>query len=342
LGLESISEGLLDPISEITPIPTVAKDVAFEQRDPQIKVFLSNNCLRSFPIPLLNIEHLTVLSLRANQLVTLPPAISKLINLQELNIAQNHLRFLPGELLSLLHPGSKLATLTLYPNRFWAPQHTLRDSAGGGEEYESLTFGSRDETTMDSTGSGLIAYPISRTPVQFTDSAGNTFSRFALPDPESELPEDSTLERESFTSLATPKQLAPELRSHAATSKVINPKGAKSLFELALRACAASAQAKSIPSWLREDGWPEHFATTTQEAVDMHNQGGVRCSVCGRQTLLPLARWVEFRNIFPATFPRTDNDLLMTGTWVPFLRVGCSWRCVPVKVEPEAVRRKWL
>jgi hypothetical protein len=343
LGLESIADGLLDPISEISPIPTVAKDVAFEQRDPHIKVFLFNNRLWSFPVPLLNLEHLTVLSLRANRLVTLPPAISKLRNLEALNIAQNHLRFLPGELLSLLQPGSKLRTLNFHPNRFWEPEDPLPDNRGP-KEYEKFTFGSRDEPTIESNWTGLTTYLFSRTPVHFTDSAGKTYSRFVLPNPESKLPEVSTLELEPFTSLTTPKQLAPELRSHAATSKVINPKGAKSLFELALHACAKSAQAESIPSWLREDeGWPAHFAPTVQRAVEIHRQGGVRCSVCGRETLLPLARWVEFRHIRRMEVAAGGEDgrrveVLLGGSEgvdmpVPFLRVGCSWRCVPVKVE---------
>ncbi|KAK4125280.1 hypothetical protein N657DRAFT_644135 [Parathielavia appendiculata] len=348
LNLESISDALLNTISEITPIPSVAKDVAFEQRDPQIKVFLSNNRLRTFPIALLNIEHLTVLTLRGNRLVKLPPAISKLRNLQTLNIAQNYLRFLPGELLDLLEPGSKLITFNCEPNRFWHPA-TASGNEQGAEKYETLTFAPCTETmTIGSTWKGLTTKLQSRTPVHFIDSAGKTYSHFTLPDPGSKLSNVHVLELEPFTSLTTPKELAPELRSHSATSKVVNPRGAKSLFEMALRACATSAEADTIPSWLREDeGWPRHFAPAVENATQLHRQGGVTCSVCGRETLMPLAQWIEFRYVRRTSVEQRAEGRLVRETIgleetsgempVPFLRVGCSWRCVPAKVELAAL-----
>jgi hypothetical protein len=244
LGLESISDGLLDPVADIAPIPNVAKDVEFEQRDPQIQVFLSNNRLRTFPAALLNVEHLTVLSLRANCLVKIPPAISKLRNLEALNIAQNYLGLLPGELLD--------RTLNFQPNHFWQPDTTSLNSYGA-EEYEKLTFGSQPKTKIESSWSGLTTKLHSRTPVHFLDSSQKSYSSFTLRPFDSKHLRTIPLELEPFTSLATPRELAPELRSHAATSKVVNPKGAKSLFELALRACAMSGQADRIPTWLRED-----------------------------------------------------------------------------------------
>ncbi|KAK4102940.1 hypothetical protein N658DRAFT_446569 [Parathielavia hyrcaniae] len=350
LGLETISDALLNPISEITPIPSVAKDVAFEQRDPQIKVFLSNSRLRTFPVDLLNIEHLTVLSLRGNRLLKLPPAISKLRNLQTLNIAQNFLRFLPGELLDMIKPGRKLTKLNYAPNRFWRPA-TASWNERGAEEYETLTFAPRSETmAIGSTWEGLTTKLQARTPVHFLDSAGKTYSHFTLPDPEPRPSNVHVLQLEPFTSLATPKELGPELRSHSATSKVVNPRGAKSLFELALGACAASAEADSIPSWLRqeeEEGWPGHFAPAIEKATELRRQGGAACSVCGRETLVPLAQWLEFRYLRLASVEQRVEGRLVRETvgeeeaWgekpVPFLRVGCSWRCVPARVELAAV-----
>lgn len=346
MGLEDISEGLLDPISDIAPIPTVAKDVAFEQRDPQIKVFLSNNRIRSFPVSLFNVEHLTVLSLRANRLSKIPPAIAKLENLETLNVAQNYLRFLPGELLDLLRHGSKLHTLNFAPNKFWQPEDAA-SCAQGADEYERLTYPALALTeTESSSWSGLTTRLHSRTPVHFTSSTQQTYSRFTLPPLDSKILQDTPLEWEPFTELATPRELASELNSRAATSKVVNPRGAKSLFELALRACATSAQADRIPAWLREeDGWPGYFAPAVQEAVDMHREGGARCAVCGRATLMPLARWVEFRQIGRTTVTvdeageRVEKFTGLGGVGeglpVPFLRVGCSWTCVPVRVEEK-------
>jgi len=348
LGLENVSEGLLDPISDIAPIPTVAKDVAFEQRDPQIKVFLSNNRLRSFPVSLFNVEHLTVLSLRANRLGRIPPAIAKLKNLETLNIAQNYLRFLPGELLDLLRHGSKLHSLNFAPNKFWQPEDAA-SNAQGADDYERLTYSSLPPPaeTETSSWSGLTTRIHSRTPVHFTSSTQQTYSRFTLPPLDSRTQQDKPLEWEPFTELATPRELGAELNSRAATSKVVNPRGARSLFELALRACAASAQADRIPAWLREgaeeEGWPAYFAPAVQEAVDIHREGGARCAVCGRATLMPLARWIEFRQIGRTTVAvdeageRVEKFTGLGGVGeglpVPFLRVGCSWTCVPVRVE---------
>ncbi|KAK4155332.1 hypothetical protein C8A00DRAFT_42051 [Chaetomidium leptoderma] len=297
LGLETISEGLLDPIADICPIPTVAKDVAFEQREPEVKVFLSNNRLRSFPVALLNVEHLTVLTLRANRLVRIPPAISKLKNLEALNIAQNYLRFLPGELLGFLQRGGKPRTLNIQPNRFWQPDTAWLNNAGA-EQYERLTFGAQPEAIIGSSWSGLTTKLHSRTPVHFLDSAQKAYSTFTLPPLDSRPSSDILLELEPFTSLATPRERASELRSHASTSKVVNPKGAKSLFELALRACATSAQAEHILPWLRQDeSLPPHFAPAVERAADIYLEGGAECAVCRRETLMPLAQWVEFRQL---------------------------------------------
>ncbi len=346
MGLESISEGLLDPIADIAPIPTVAKDVPFEQRDAQIQVFLSNNRLRSFPAALFNIEHLTVLSLRANRLVEIPPAISKLKNLETLNIGQNYLRFLPGELLSLLRQGSKLRSLNFAPNRFWHPDTAPDSNPLGADAYERLTFGHQPEIKIEASWCGLTTRLHSRTPVHFSTSAHPDFSRFTLPSLDSKDATATPLELEPFTALETPRALIPGDR-HALPpdSKLLHPRGAKSLFELALRACAASPQAERIPGWLREeDGWPAHVAPAVQRAVEIGRKGGEWCAVCGRQTVMPLARWVEFRYIGRTTVSVDAEGLVMSrfaalgdvgegGVLLPFLRVGCSWRCVPKKVE---------
>ncbi|KAL2019592.1 hypothetical protein VTK56DRAFT_9489 [Thermocarpiscus australiensis] len=353
LRLGSISEDALARISDISPIPNVTKDVAFEQRDPKIKVFLSNNYLRAFPVALLNVEHLTVLSLRGNCLVKIPPSIAELQNLETLSIAQNSLHYLPAELLKLLRKGSKLRDLHFQPNPFWVPRATSADN-WGAEEYESRTFGHRPDIKIDSCWTGLTTQLRARTPVQFIDGAHRVYSRFSLPPTNSFLfaCHTTTLEVEPFRELATPKELASEVRFHADTSKVINPKGAKSLFELALRACVTSSQADRIPAWLREDeGWPAHFAPAVERALDIHRSGGLRCSVCGRETLVPLAQWIEFRQIGRTTVsitPEGNEVQKFTGLGgesegpVPFLNVGCSWRCMPAKVEAPMVKEGGL
>jgi hypothetical protein len=165
-------------------------------------------------------------------------------------------------------------------------------------------------------------------------------SRFALPGLDG-----TALELEPFTELAAPLELASELRSHADTSRLANPRGARSLFELALKVCATSAEADRIHSWLsEEEGWPDHLAPAVRKAMDIHRAGGECCSVCGRDMVVPLARWVEFRHIGRTTVTVDEDGLELSrftalgdrsqgGFPLPFLRAGCSWRCVPKKVK---------
>ncbi|KAG8679736.1 hypothetical protein FRC08_016778, partial [Ceratobasidium sp. 394] len=62
------------------------------------------------------LKGLTLLSLRANKLRELPPAISNIKSLRSLNVANNELTYLPAELTSLT-----LQTLLVDPNPFLTP-----------------------------------------------------------------------------------------------------------------------------------------------------------------------------------------------------------------------------
>ncbi|KAL2263416.1 hypothetical protein VTK26DRAFT_6877 [Humicola hyalothermophila] len=344
LRLQHVSEGLLESVADIVPIPLVTKDVAFEQRDPKIKVFLSNNLLRAFPVDLLNVEHLTVLSLRANRIVKIPPGIAKLKNLETLNLAQNLIRYLPAEMLELFQKGTKLRNFHFQPNAFWVPRDDVLVDTYSRTEYEIRTFGPRPEVTLDPNWSGLTARLESRTPVHFLDSTLKAHSDFVLPTHDPAAQGHLALELEPFTELATPRQLACELRNNADTSKVVNPRGAKSLLELALAKCAASGEAGWIVSELRQgsDGhFPDYLAPAIERAAEIRRGKGQRCSVCGRDTVMPLAQWIEFRSI--GRMQLVEDAQRIQGSWarlgrdgdkpLPFLRVGCSWTCVPVKVE---------
>lgn len=326
LELGTVSDGILEQISAITPIPDVAMDVAFEQREPKIKVFLSCNRLARFPRALLDIEHLTVLSLRNNRLDKIPPGISKLTNLATLNISQNKLRFLPAELLQLLQRGSKLRELLIQPNPFWVAGSNPESNLGG-DKYERHTFGYRPDMMDRSDWTGLTTRLTGRTPVQFVDNAYRVHSRFAFPPFESSA--RATIELESFEELATPGGV--RLRSEE-----VNYGGVKSLFELALHASISSGQADQIAVFLREEEGLPHLAPAVETALEIERGGGVRCSVCGKDTIVPLASWVEFRDIYPEAIVagRTHVAIERRTVDVPFMRVGCSWKCIPVRVTP--------
>jgi hypothetical protein len=301
---------------------------------------------------------LTLLSLRANNIDKIPPAIGKLTKLQALNLSQNFIRVFPGELLNLLRPGSKLLNLGFQPNRFWqpdtanAPADAVATTTMRSDQYDTLTHPKRPLTIAktESSWSGVTTKLHSRSPVQFMDSTGQTLSRFALPD----IPgaRGALIELEPLTSLATPKEfVAEQRRSTARTSKVYNPKGARSLFEMAMRAGIKSSQVEEVRAWaLYADDVPAHFSPVVEQAVKIHREGGVRCAVCGRDTLIPMAQWVEFRRIGRTTITFREDGMEVESFAelggageelpVPFLMVGCSWSCIPAKLlEKEVVTR---
>jgi hypothetical protein len=141
LGVNTVSNRSISRLAELVLIPSVDKDVPFEQTNPELGLYLSNNRLARAPSALFNLEHLTYLSLRNNQILELPPSIGKLRNLRELNISLNRLRYLPGELLSLLKFPSALSSLHIHPNPFHRPEGCLplppRPMPEGGVYSES-------------------------------------------------------------------------------------------------------------------------------------------------------------------------------------------------------------
>jgi len=86
--------------------------------EPQLRVYLANNLLQTFPTPLLELRNLRVLSLRHNRLKSIPPSIRELVNLETLNLAGNQLEFLPFEILELIR-FHKLRELRCNPNNSW-------------------------------------------------------------------------------------------------------------------------------------------------------------------------------------------------------------------------------
>ncbi|TDL23739.1 hypothetical protein BD410DRAFT_897349 [Rickenella mellea] len=82
-------------------------------RTGDIQLYLGNNSIRFLPHELFHLGSLTVLSLRSNLLDEVPPQISQLKNLRELNVSNNRLKYLPGELQDM-----SLLSLAVDPNPF--------------------------------------------------------------------------------------------------------------------------------------------------------------------------------------------------------------------------------
>ncbi|KAG7147269.1 hypothetical protein HYQ46_003902 [Verticillium longisporum] len=131
MGLESLSNATIAPLAELVPIPLVAEDVPFEQKDPSLKLFLFGNPLFLVPGAVFDLQHLTVLSLRGCGLRELPAAVAKLSQLETLNLAQNSLRHLPAELLDLLAAPGKLKNMQLQGNDFYRPRGLPQDIPDG-------------------------------------------------------------------------------------------------------------------------------------------------------------------------------------------------------------------
>lgn len=190
-------------------------------------------------------------------------------------------------------------------------------------------------------------HALARSPVQYSDSRGSIVSKFQLPklrlsSPDSsdaELPSDLVVQTEDLRSSPA---LPRSSRNLHATSP--NQSRVPSLFELALQACSKSGQLRELPSYLPPDA-PPHFAELLNHIAarseEHDNSGDLPCSVCGRRVMMPVAQWIEWWEI-----GYKDKDRIGTGfevrpvgsgqneRAVPFLRRGCSWKCIPSPMEP--------
>jgi Leucine rich repeat len=316
---------------------------------------MANNFLTQFPISVIKIEHLTVLSLRGNRLEEISPSIGAMKNLQTLNIAQNSLRYLPGELLDLMRKGTALRELQIHPNPFVQAEDNSF-YRWGLHEYEEQTYGPEPKKSpTQGYWVGLTAKMRARTPVQFSDSSRVVYSDFALLDTTFGSG-PGKLRKEDLWELAMPKA-ADSRRRPPGTDRLLGSKGPPSLFELALRAAVQAPEADQLASMLTDDDLiPDHLPSVMERAVHIHKQGGQKCCICGRETLNPMTEWIEFREIEIYTISSLmevgDIRTEVTSSkpiakksdelWVPFMRRGCSWVCVPQKVQaPPSLEQRW-
>lgn len=104
-----------------------------------------------------------------------------------------------------------------------------------------------------------------------------------------------------------------------------------SLFELSTSAASKVAALSELHNLL-----PPETPKPVLAALDLANavkeeEGDRMCSVCERSYVIPRTEWIEFWHRIPVN---PMNPELLTGIgmdelFLPFLRRGCSWRCVP-------------
>ena len=327
----------------------MAKGVAFEQRNPSVKLYLGGNALRQFPQAIVNIEHLTVLSLRGNALTELPPALASLKHLQSLNVAQNLLRYLPGELLGLMERGSRLREVLVHPNPFFQARKGLYYCMGDGE-YEK-SFRPSPKPDLEESWEGITTRVAARTPVQFSDSTRIIHSTFQLP--QLSMAAEIEVELENFWVVSTPETATA---SETRCGRESAPAGAPSLLELVLRSAARFPDARSVVDAMDEAVEeqflrPGHKALLVR-ALELHQMGGQPCCVCGREGVLsPVTEWIEFRRLLSTkvhvTKDRSNAEevskpLSHNEMWVPFMRRGCSWKCIPIATAaPSHEKETW-
>ncbi|XXH02331.1 hypothetical protein Hte_008704 [Hypoxylon texense] len=370
-NLESISN---KTISQISIFDTLLNpDFPNTPKDTFTKLYLSNNPLLRAPGAVFNLEYLSVLSLRNTRITELPPSIGNLRNLETLNLSLSRLRYLPGELLDLMKCPGRLHTVTIHPNPFYRPDHiepdlvhddvwddSFRDDVAFYKEWVSTDgtvfqqwLNKNDAHRLDQSEyvpdqkdgcPSWDVHALARSPVQYSDSRGAVVSKFQLPrlnssDPDAGAPSDLIVETED---LCSSPPLPRSTRNLHATA--LNQSRVLSLFELALQACSRSGQLRELPSYLPPNA-PSYFKelldSFAARSEGHDNSGDLPCSICGRKVMVPVTHWIEWWEIGYKDKDRTGANLEVRPVGsgdneraVPFLRRGCSWKCLPSPMQP--------
>ncbi|PHH92385.1 hypothetical protein CDD83_7667 [Cordyceps sp. RAO-2017] len=319
LGLEELSDETIAPLATFSCIPVVTRDVAFEQREPELKIYLATNRLRQMPAALFDLTHLTILSLRGNKLAELPPAIAKLRSLKELNVSQNRLTSLPAELLDLLGPQGSLHTLAVRPNPLYEPE----------QPFEPETVGTGDFWEVDDAARNLhfATRLLGQSPLQLCDSRGEVVSEFRLP---------SGVAPQKVA-VVEPPDAAPEEPDSTSRPCAARPSCVPSLVEASLRSCYSSSLLSELPRYMPDD--LPHLQRLLERASRQKQMGGLNCSRCRRLLVVPTMTWVEWREVRKIEradeagqgemTARPSRSLSQDETAVPFLHRACSWKCGP-------------
>ncbi|KAG8624088.1 hypothetical protein KVT40_009064 [Elsinoe batatas] len=341
MSLKQLSDNAVKPLHQMIR----ARDMDQPDSDnfisltPDIQMYLSSNALTSLPNELWNLENVSVLSLRNNQISEIPGFISMLTRLKELNIAGNGLHWLPWELLDLirLRQGQVLRLVT-HPNPLWAPvddsciasqppvsfanpasvlaEHQPRGTAMLKSNTQSritlssmiarvaATWIARRRTAEDGFSNMAPVFGAATT-IRYFDLNGHMLRKYAdLPSPSSEASWPADL------------NASPDLE--------LSPSPTPSLFDIAGRSIR-DHYPEHIASWLADGqvtGPIQHMLKHLQQNRTARLPS---CSVCGRQYLFKRAEWVEYWhcNMSSSSVP---SHLL----FLPFMRRTCSWGCVRV------------
>ncbi|KAI9903548.1 hypothetical protein N3K66_000077 [Trichothecium roseum] len=307
IGLEHLSNETIDTLSQFAFEPLMAKDVFFEHREPQLKLYLGRNSLTRVPGATFDLAFLTDLSLRGNELTEIPPAIAKLQNLRSLNISQNQLQHLPSAALHLVRAYSRLENLVLHPNPF------IRPLVIACSNFPNI------ERPNHNVPPHLIpkwmTKHIARSPVQASSSTGHILSKFRLGQHKRVLP------------------IFPYVKDHSPAEGGCALNKVPSLIEATLRAAYRSERLSELREHMPED--VGYLAGLLDQTEKQKFAGGQYCSSCGTHIIVPVLEWLEWRALqYLSNGPRDARAYkplseLENENPVPFLHKACSWACGP-------------
>lgn len=358
-NLTELANETIEPLATFTCTQRIAGGVRFESLVPDLQVYLGSNNLTMLPGALFNLDRLTVLSLRHNDLQEIPPGIGKLSSLKELNVSQNSLNYLPYEILELVSENGCLRNFQIHPNPFFEPQdlntqaeQAPEDAALDTPVLQPLRAGNTvpintnrgsNETPRSWSSKWHVSFKF-RTETRFRDVNGVHIVKGPA------FPTDSPRETSLLPSSAlTSSNLIPIAAAHDLPIPPV-PRGshlsrAPSLLEVALRACSKTRELPYLDQYLPKDR-PDHLPELLAKAGMSKESGGSQCTICGRAFIIPRTEWIEWWEIAKATEKKTttsaasplrhwENQRSKVESMVPLIRRGCSWLCVPGKPETD-------
>ncbi len=334
MGLEDISNETMTPLAQLSCIPQVTRDVAFEQKDPELKIYLARNRLWRLPGSLFDLTFLTVLSLRDNKLTEIPSSVSKLTNLRELNLAQNKLRTLPPQLLDLIGPIGRLKKLMLFPNPFAQPDRAIGDLSDDGDmDVHDYVVSMR----IGAMRPAVLGRFLGQTPLQLTTSKGRRTSRLTLSLTTGKLPVEFA--RQELDESGEDVVLAGSGDALAAKQSRV-----PSLVEVALRACYRIPKPEGLAQYIPDE--MHQLRTLVIQAGNQKHLGGLACSTCRKHMVMPAVEWVEWRDLRTCYWLQAGGgrdvdpghiaarliplSRAPAEIAVPFLHRACSWLCGPM------------
>lgn len=359
LGLENLRNETLRPLHQLilhshADLTEPPSEDEFGPLTPSIKLFLSGNKLFSLPSELFTLTNIAVLSLRNNELNAISSSIRRLSNLKELNIAQNNIKWLPWEMLDLMHCRGDHKIITVRPNPFINPipdlhgksplprpvvtpsefkEHLSRWGETSGAFFQQMkkwyhedgvgwTMRHELELRLKLGRLRLNNYlnEASRSGVELKLCSEQLLyvasSAVQYFEVDGSLRRTLTLSAPSTEEERLAAAIDPLEHQPAESVEMSRP----SLFELSLRAVRASYFTNDLLDYAQD--LPESVVSGLKKAAAGAEYGDESCSICGNQFIIARAEWVEYWfNGFPS------QDYLTPELIVPFMRRVCSWKC---------------